>query len=86
MELVNATPFASERTVLQDRSGRDLLIVVVKCTYRLPAGRPPMIAEEQAPIRLADDFYGEPGQSSIRYECDLAPRKTGNDVVLLGHA
>ncbi len=86
MELVNNTPFVTERVVLQDNVGRDLLVAIVKSTYSLNSLTRLEPAEEQAPIRMADEFYGEPGETSVRYESDLAPKKSSTDVVLLGHA
>lgn len=86
MELTNTTPFAAERVVLQDKSGRDLLVVVVKCTYSIDERGRLQPAEKQVPIQMADEFYGEPGESSVQYESDLAVQKVGTDVVLLGHA
>lgn len=86
MKLVNKTPFVTERVVLQDNVERDLLVAIVKCTYSLNDLTRLEPAEEQAPIQMEDDFYGEPGESSVRYESDLVPKKTGTDVVLLGHA
>jgi hypothetical protein len=86
MELVNWTPFAAARTVVSDREGRDVLLAVVKCTYAAGKGAQLEPAERQHPVRAADDFYGEPGQSSVRWESDFAVYKPATDVVVLGHA
>jgi hypothetical protein len=85
MELVNATPFAAERLVLQDKAGRDVLVAVAKCTYAAgPRGL--RIADEQLPVQLGDTFHGEPGASSTALESDAVPWKPGTDVVAIGHA
>jgi hypothetical protein len=86
MELVNRTPFAAERTVVSDREGRDVLLTVVKCTYVVGKGGVLEPAERQHPVQAADDFYGEPGESSVRWESDFAAYKPATDVVLIGHA
>ncbi|WP_224360788.1 DUF2169 family type VI secretion system accessory protein [Hyalangium versicolor] len=86
MELVNRTPFAAERTVVPDREGRDVLLTVVKCTYALGKGGRLEPAPKQLPVQAVDDFYGEPGESSVRWESDLAVYKPATDVVVLGHA
>jgi hypothetical protein len=86
MELINTTPYCAERVVLQNKEGRDLLVVVVKGTFVLADRERVLPAEEQTPIQLADTFHGKPGESSVRYESDLAPCKPNTDVVLLGHA
>jgi hypothetical protein len=86
MELVNRTPFAAARTVVSDREGCDVLLTVVKCTYALGKGGRLEPADKQHPVQPADDFYGEPGESSVRWESDLAVFKPATDVVVLGHA
>jgi hypothetical protein len=86
MELVNWTPFAAERTVVTDREGRDVLLTVVKCTYALGKSGKLEPAAKQRPVQPVDDFYGEPGESSVRWESDLAVYKPATDVVVLGHA
>ena len=86
MELVNKTLFTAERVLLQDKEGRDLLVVIIKCTYSLKNKTELGPAEEQVPVQMADSFYGKPGESSVRYESDLVPYKPGTDVVLVGHA
>jgi hypothetical protein len=85
MELTNETPFVAERVVLQDKDGRDVLVAIVKGTYVILTSGV-RLAGEQTPIQLADTFHGEPGRSSTALESDLAPRKLGTDVVVLGHA
>jgi hypothetical protein len=84
MELVNDSPFSAERVVMHDGRSRDALMVVVKATYRMLPDRM-HLADEQLPIQHADTFHGE-ADSSLRYECDLAPPKPATDVVLVGHA
>jgi hypothetical protein len=86
MELVNRTPFAAERIVLPDPNGGDLLVAAVKCTYLLTKKGRLEPADAQFPVQHADDFHGEPGTSSVRWESDLAPFKPATDVALLGHA
>jgi hypothetical protein len=39
-----------------------------------------------ATLTMTDEYYGEPGKSSIKYESDLAPYKPRCDVVLKGHS
>jgi len=86
VELINKTSFAAERTVLLDRDGIETLLVVVKATYSMGADNKLSVAEEQMPIQMADEFYGKPGISSIKYESDLALVKNRTDIALIGHA
>jgi len=70
-----------------DRDGRELLIIVIKATYVLPAtGEEPRLAEEQGKLVLADEFTGKPGLSATLRETDFAARKLKCDVLLNGSA
>jgi len=63
--------------------GRELLVVVVKGTFKIPTGnRAAELAEQQADLVMADEFTGEPGFSAPRYESDFAPFKPRCDVLL----
>ncbi len=85
MELINTTRFAGQLVVLPDKDGFETLVAVLKGTFAIGRGEC-VPAEEQAPIVAADEFNGKPGESSTKYESDLAPHKPATDVVLLGHA
>jgi hypothetical protein len=70
-----------------DRSGRELLVVVVKGTFKIPGeGEPVGLADEQSPLVMSDTFSGEPGLSAPVCEVDFAPRKLRCDVLLNGTA
>ena len=88
MRLRNATPMTAGYTLSMEPSGRELLVVVVKGTFRIPAepGGRLRLAEEQVPLVTSDVFHGEPGRSAPRYEADLAPRKSFCDLLLNGCA
>ena len=84
MELINATRMVTGYTMGIEPSGRELLVVVIKGTFRIPAeaGAPLRLHEEQLPLVMADVFHGEPGFSAPKYEVDFAPRKQRCDVIL----
>jgi hypothetical protein len=65
-------------------SGRELLVVVVKGTFRIPveSGAELRLHEAQIPLVMSDVFFGEPGKSAPKYEVDFAPRKRHCDVLL----
>ncbi len=86
MKLENQTPFAGAWLVLLDKQAAEHLIVVLKATYTITEDGRLEPAKKQDPIRPVDEFYGEPGQSSIRYEAELGPAKPATDVVLVGSA
>lgn len=69
-----------------DKDGRDHCVVVVKGTFDVAEDGTAKLAEEQAPLVYADEHYGDPGTTPIKYECDFAPFKPRTDVLINGHA
>jgi hypothetical protein len=86
MELVNSTLVAADATVLLDKDGCEVLLLLIKATYKWAKAGMLTLAAEQMSIHMADVFYGEPGKSSLKYASDLAVSKPGSDVALNGHA
>ena len=86
MQLDNQTDFAAQIVPLTDKDVRPVAVVVVKATYEMQASGPLSLADEQAPIQMSDEFLGEPGESSVRYESDLAFFKPSTEFVLVGIA
>ena len=85
LQLDNRTSYAAERALLADLDGSEIWVVAVKATFDLSSGRP-VVAAEQVPVCLVDEYNGKPGESSLKYESDLVYRKPGTDVVVNGHA
>lgn len=85
MELKNATPFAIAHFALFDKDGAENIVVVIKATYEI-VGATPRIAEEQDPVRPADEYVGEPGKSGLIAEAELVPPRPSTGVTLKGHA
>jgi hypothetical protein len=87
MELLNATKMVAGYTLGLRPDGRELLVIVVKGTFKIPpANKPAELAEQQAELVMADEFTGEPGFSAPKYESDFAPFKPRCDVLLNGSA
>lgn len=88
MDLLNATGMPAAYTMGMAPDGRERLVVVVKGTFTLPQrpGETPRLAEQQAPLVMADTFTGEPGFSAPVHEVDFAPEKQRCDVLLIGSA
>lgn len=82
--LNNNTPFAAQLFLLSNRDGDDTLCLVVKATYDLLPGLHP--AEKQQPIFMEDIYWGEPGQSSLKYPSEQHLEKPGTDVIVVGDA
>ena len=87
MRFTNTTGLPANWTMGFGRDGRELLVVVVKATYTLPApGAAPTLATAQAPLVEADIFTGDPGFSAPLFESDFAHAKPACDVLLVGSA
>ena len=90
MELINTTRMTVGYNVGLEPSGRELLVVVIKGTFRIPEADKPAgqfaLHEEQLPLVMADTFTSEPGLSAPVYEADFAPRKPRCDILLNGSA
>jgi hypothetical protein len=87
MNLTNATKFPATHTMGMEPSGRELLVVVVKGTYAIPAdGGEAVRSKTPIPLVEADLFAGEPGLSAPLAESDFAAKKPKCDVLLHGAA
>lgn len=84
LQLKNSSPFEPAIALFPDEGGVDTLYVVVKATFEL--GERLEIAEEQVPPTLADEYWDEPGTSSVKYASDMHLAKPSTDVVLVGQA
>ncbi|NMO19534.1 DUF2169 domain-containing protein [Pyxidicoccus fallax] len=80
--LKNRTAYAAERNWTRDKDGAHWWLVAVKATFEFgPEGRL-TLADEQPPPVLMPEYFGEPGQSSLRYDSDLLAAKPGTDVLV----
>jgi len=87
LDIRNQTPFDSAVIPCIDKEGYEHATVVIKGTFDIANNNVVLpISEEQVPIVHVDEYYGEPGKSSIRYGSDSSMIKKGCDVVLIGHA
>jgi hypothetical protein len=82
LALNNRTPYTADRTFVRDNTGADHWIVGVKATYAMSEDGALKLANKQLPINLVAEYWGEPGISSIRYECDLTLMKPSTDVLV----
>ena len=85
-EIDNQTPFAFEPLFLADEEARPLLVLVIKATFTIHDKGPLTIAEEQVPVNLTGELWGEPDKSSYKYEPESAFIKPATDVALIGSA
>lgn len=76
----------AELTVTTDQDARDHCVVVIKGTFKTDPRGVLSLAEEQRPLIAADEHYGDPETTSVRYECDFVPHKPLTDVIVVGNA
>lgn len=84
--LKNATPYAADRFVTVDPHGERRWVVVVKGTFDIHPDGSTTPAETQEPALFAPEYVGDDAESSLRWEVDLQPAKTGTDVYVVGSA
>lgn len=90
MNLENATPFGAVAMPSMDREGRDVLLIVVGAQFVLPApgnGHPRLqpLPTQEIPS-TTDEYFGEPGRSSILREGQSPYTKPATDISIRGSA
>ncbi len=86
MLLRNFTPFPPLHFESRDEKQNDFGVVVLRGTFAIAAGRRLRLVPEQQPLVMADEYFGEPGQSSLRFESSIAPYKARTDVLITADA
>lgn len=84
LQLKNKTPFTPSIAVFPNQHGIDTLYVAVKATFDL--GARVDVSQKQQALRLADEYWGEPGQSSLKYASEVHLSKPVTDVIVVGDA
>ncbi|MFA6012432.1 MAG: DUF2169 domain-containing protein [Desulfobacteraceae bacterium] len=82
----NNTPYTADAVLLPDKDGTIAVAAVIKATFTFSATAILWIAETQLPLCYGDEYWGEPGISSLRYPTDMVYEKTGTDIIVNGHA
>jgi hypothetical protein len=82
----NQTPFAFESVFLSDEQGCPLYVPLVQATYHIGQNGSLTAVEEQPPVKIAGEYWGDPESTSVKYEPVFAFTKPATDVVLIGHA
>ena len=82
----NSTGMEAGLTVATDKDGRDHCVVVVKGTFEVGRDGECRPAEKQEPLVFADVHRGDPGSTSLEYECEFALFKPRADVIINGTA
>lgn len=86
MEFRNFTPFPPLHFESRDEKKNDFGVVVTRATFALEPDALPRLVQKQEAIVLADEYIGEPGQSSIKIENNIAPYKPKSDIHIFATA
>lgn len=70
----------------QSPEGKYILSVLVKRTYSIISGKQCVRADLDNPLIPGDVFWGNPMNTTVKYESDFVPFKLGTDLVLNGKA
>ncbi len=84
LQIKNSTPFIVELNVFPNERGIETLYIVVKATFSFEDKL--KVADIQQPVFMADEYWGEPGHSSIKYAAEMHLMKPSTDIILIGEA
>jgi len=84
LQLQNSTPFAASMALLPNEEAVDTLYLMVRATFNI--GAQWTLAEQQLPPQESDQYWGEPGESSVKYGSDYHLGKCCSDIIMLGDA
>jgi len=82
MDVLDETPFDTLVFESISHDGEPLQTVVVRASFDIVPGAILRPSPEQQAVVTADEYYGKPNVSSIRYPNDLAPYKPNADIII----
>ena len=85
LQVRNKTPFTPGLFLFADEQGVDTVYVALKATFEVGDGTL-AVAREQRELVMGDEYWGKPGQSSLRHAGEAHLLKPGTDVLLIGEA
>jgi hypothetical protein len=85
-QLTNLTPYSADLFCFYGHDERRWHLAVLRASFSAAPGRDTVLADEQPPVRTADEHNGAPEHSSVRHEADIALEKPFPEVLAAGHA
>jgi hypothetical protein len=82
LQLVNATPFATERAVHYNERGEHVWVVIVKATYAFHPDGSLELAKVQEPVSTSPEYFGEAGASTLRRDAEVVFAHPGTAVIV----
>lgn len=88
LQVENATRFVPGLFVFPDADGVDTAYVALKATFEVGqmGADGVRVADQQAPLVLAEEYWGEPGASSLKRASDAHLCKPSTDIIVIGNA
>jgi len=87
MSFANNTRYSAMPVPTIAPDGRDVVVAIVKATFRRGKDGRPRLADQQIPVEIGGTVYDpEALDSSIRFPSDVCSDKRGADVVVVGDA
>lgn len=86
IEINNHTPFPLMAFEKYGSHGLIFDVIAFRMTLRLKNGHYADLANEQAGLTTADEYYGDPERTSLKYETDLVLYKRNTDIHIIGNA
>jgi hypothetical protein len=84
--IANTTPYAAERTWVQDRDANKIWLVALKATFDIRGDGTCQLADEQVPVLRIGEPIEQAGTVSLAYDADLLGVKVCTDVLVRGKA
>ena len=84
LQFRNQTPFNGTITMFPDAGGIDTVFAILKGTFTLSST--PTVADEQLPVTVTPEHFGDPASTSISRPSDISLTKQATDLVVVGHA
>ena len=84
LQIENNTPFETYIHHFVNENDKDTLYTIVKGTFAISPDV--KLAESQIAVNFEDEFWGTPGESSIKYASDLNLKKPSTDIIMIGDA
>ncbi|WP_431261964.1 DUF2169 family type VI secretion system accessory protein [Roseateles chitinivorans] len=78
---IGSKHYVAEVAVALDVTGREHLVVVAKATWSIPEPGQRPRPLPPLPLAMVDDYYGDAGESAMRYGSDFARFKPRCDVI-----
>lgn len=82
MNFINNTSCPALTFPATDQQGQSSQVVVMRATYEIREDGTLVFSDEQKPLVLTDEYFGEMNKSSVRRESDLVPFKPKCDVIV----